>query len=109
MTHSFPTLRSSDLRAPHHPASCILSWRYPRPCMSGSCRREPAPATVSLSVEHRLDIASDHPGWRCPEQPHMPKNYPTLQRGSIATQPPPRRPRARNEKLSSLSDTTSYV
>src|SRR3546814_10647213 len=49
--------------------------------MSGSCRREPARATVSLSVEHRLDIASDHPGWRCTEQPHMPKYYPTLQRG----------------------------
>src|SRR3546814_9503439 len=71
---------SSDLS--HHPASCIWSWRCPRPCMSGSCRREPARATVSLSVEHRLDIASDHPGWRCTEQPHMPKYYPTLQRGS---------------------------
>src|SRR3546814_18873630 len=70
---------SSDL----HPASCIWSWRCPRPCMSGSCRREPARATVSLSVEHRLDIASDHPGWRCTEQPHMPKYYPTLDRKSV--------------------------
>src|SRR3546814_9942308 len=70
--------------------------------MSGSCRREPARATVSLSVEHRLDIASDHPGWRCTAQPHMPKYYPTLQRGSIAPQPPPRRSEEHTSELQSL-------
>src|SRR3546814_8842192 len=49
-----------------------------------------------------LDIASDHPGWRCTEQPHMPKYYPTLQRGSIAPQPPPRRLRRSEEHTSEL-------